>query len=62
MRIVVVTLFPEFVEQALRFGVLGRALERGVLAVETRESAAVRRRTCTGRWTTGRTAAAPGWC
>jgi len=35
MRIVVVTLFPEFVEHALGFGVLGRALERGVLAVET---------------------------
>ncbi len=35
MRIVVVTLFPELVEQAVRFGVLGRALERGVLAVET---------------------------
>ena len=35
MRIVVVTLFPEFVEHAIQFGVLGRALERGVLAVET---------------------------
>ena len=35
MRIVVVTLFPEFVEHALKFGVLGRALEKGVLAVET---------------------------
>jgi tRNA (guanine37-N1)-methyltransferase len=35
MRIVVVTLFPEFVGQAVSFGVLGRALERGVLAVET---------------------------
>ena len=35
MRIVVVTLFPEFVEHAVRFGVLGRAIERGVLAVET---------------------------
>ncbi len=35
MRIVVVTLFPEFVEHALRFGVLGRAIERGVLAVAT---------------------------
>ncbi|HVN42570.1 MAG TPA: tRNA (guanosine(37)-N1)-methyltransferase TrmD [Steroidobacteraceae bacterium] len=35
MKIVVVTLFPEFIEQALRFGVLGRALERGVLTVET---------------------------
>jgi tRNA (guanine37-N1)-methyltransferase len=35
MHIVVVTLFPEFVEHALGFGVLGRALEKGVLAVET---------------------------
>jgi tRNA (guanine37-N1)-methyltransferase len=35
MRIVVVTLFPEFVEHAVQFGVLGRALARGVLAVET---------------------------
>jgi tRNA (guanine37-N1)-methyltransferase len=35
MRIVVVTLFPEFVEHAVGFGVLGRAIERGVLAVET---------------------------
>jgi tRNA (guanine37-N1)-methyltransferase len=35
MRIVVVTLFPEFIEHAVQFGVLGRALERGVLAVET---------------------------
>jgi tRNA (guanine37-N1)-methyltransferase len=36
MRIVVITLFPEFVGHALRFGVLGRAIERGVLTVETR--------------------------
>lgn len=35
MKIVVVTLFPEFIEQVLRFGVLGRAIERGVLTVET---------------------------
>ena len=35
MRIVVVTLFPELVIQALRFGVLGRAVARDVLAVET---------------------------
>jgi len=35
VRIVVVTLFPELVEQALAYGVLGRAIERGVLAVET---------------------------
>jgi tRNA (guanine37-N1)-methyltransferase len=36
MRIVVITLFPELVEHAVRFGVLGRAIERAVLAVETR--------------------------
>ena len=30
-----ITLFPELVGQALQFGVLGRAIERGVLAVET---------------------------
>jgi tRNA (guanine37-N1)-methyltransferase len=35
VRIVVITLFPELVEQALAYGVLGRAIERGVLAVET---------------------------
>jgi tRNA (guanine37-N1)-methyltransferase len=35
VKIVVVTLFPEFIEQALRFGVLGRALGRGVLEVST---------------------------
>jgi len=35
VKIVVVTLFPEFVEHALQFGVLGRALERGVLSVST---------------------------
>jgi len=35
VRIVVITLFPELVGQALQYGVLGRAVERGVLAVET---------------------------
>jgi tRNA (guanine37-N1)-methyltransferase len=35
VRIIVITLFPELVGQALQFGVLGRAIERGVLAVET---------------------------
>jgi tRNA (guanine37-N1)-methyltransferase len=35
VRIVVVTLFPELVTQALAFGVLGRAVARDVLAVET---------------------------
>jgi tRNA (guanine37-N1)-methyltransferase len=35
VRIVVVTLFPELVTHALTFGVLGRAVEQGVLTVET---------------------------
>ena len=35
MRIVVVTLFPELVTQALAFVVLGRAVARDVLTVET---------------------------
>ena len=37
VKIVVVTLFPELVEHALGFGVLGRAIERGVLAVGTED-------------------------
>jgi tRNA (guanine37-N1)-methyltransferase len=36
VKIVVITLFPELIELAVRFGVLGRAIERGLLAVETR--------------------------
>jgi tRNA (guanine37-N1)-methyltransferase len=35
MKIVVVTLFPEFVEHAVGFGVLGRAIERGLITVGT---------------------------
>ncbi len=42
MRISVVTLFPELLRQALSFGVLGRAVSRGVLTVETIDPAAVR--------------------
>src|SRR4030095_7456823 len=34
MRIEVVTLFPEFVAQAVRVGVLGRAIEAGRVAVQ----------------------------
>jgi tRNA (guanine37-N1)-methyltransferase len=33
MKIEVVTLFPELIRAALKFGVLGRALERGILQV-----------------------------
>src|SRR5690348_5293378 len=34
MRFDVVTLFPEFVQQCSGFGVIGRAVERGLLEVE----------------------------
>jgi tRNA (guanine37-N1)-methyltransferase len=34
MRIAVVTLFPQLIRDALKVGVVGRALERGVFAVE----------------------------
>ena len=37
MRVEVVTLFPEMVEGALKFGVLGRAVERGLLSVGTED-------------------------
>ncbi len=37
MRIGVVTLFPDLVHDALRHGVLGRALERGIASVETED-------------------------
>src|SRR5579863_5531266 len=37
MRIEVVTLFPAMIEQALTYGVLGRALERGLLSVGTED-------------------------
>ena len=37
MRIDIVTIFPAMVEQALRAGVVGRAIERGTLAVAVRD-------------------------
>ena len=37
MRIEVVTLFPELIAAGLKFGVLGRALERGLLTVGTED-------------------------
>ncbi len=36
MRIGVVSLFPEEIEQVVRFGVVGRAADRGLLELETR--------------------------
>jgi len=35
MKIQVVTLFPEMIGGALGFGVVGRAVERGLLSVGT---------------------------
>jgi tRNA (guanine37-N1)-methyltransferase len=37
LRVELVTLFPEMVEGALKFGVLGRAIERGLLSVGTED-------------------------
>src|SRR5690348_15815172 len=37
MRIDIVTIFPAMVENALRTGVVGRAIERGTLDVRTRD-------------------------
>jgi tRNA (guanine37-N1)-methyltransferase len=37
VRIEVVTLFPAMIEEALRHGVLGRAIERGLLSVGTQD-------------------------
>src|SRR5512138_2382761 len=37
MHVEVVTLFPDMVEGALKFGVLGRAIERGLLSVGTED-------------------------
>ena len=37
MRIEVVTLFPDLIQDALRHGVLGRAIERGLLSVGTED-------------------------
>lgn len=52
MRVDVVTLFPEMVDTLLRFGVTGRAVERGLLAVMTwnpRDEAHDRHRTVDDR-------------
>jgi tRNA (guanine37-N1)-methyltransferase len=60
MHFEVVTLFPELVGLVGRFGVVGRALERGLLRLGTtdpREFATDR----TAAWTTGPTAAVRGW-
>ena len=37
MRIEVVTLFPEMISGALKFGIVGRALDRGLLSVGTED-------------------------
>ncbi len=60
MRVDVVTLFPELIGHAARFGVTGRALERGLWRL-ARGTRAITRRTITGPSTTARTAAGPGW-
>ena len=61
MRIAVVSLFPPMIREALAHGVVGRALERGVLEVDCfdpRDYTTM----CTARWMIAPTAAARGWC
>jgi tRNA G37 N-methylase TrmD len=60
MRIDVITLFPELVHHAARFGVTGRALERGIWR-SVYGIRAITRLTTIGPWTIGRMAADPGW-
>jgi tRNA (guanine37-N1)-methyltransferase len=60
VKIDVVTLFPEMVQQAAGVGVTGRAQERGLWRLRTwnpRDFATTR----TARWTTGPTEAGRGW-
>ena len=60
MKIEVVTLFPGMIAGALRFGIVGRALERGLLSV-ARKIRARTRAMCTARSMIGPTAAGRGW-
>jgi hypothetical protein len=60
MHFEVVTLFPELVGLVGRFGVVGRALERGCCGWGRRTRASSRR-IRTGPWMTGPTAAARAW-
>ena len=61
MQIEVVTLFPELIRDAVKFGVLGRAIERGIVRVGCEDPRAHTRdvhRTVDD----GRTAAGRAWC
>jgi tRNA G37 N-methylase TrmD len=59
MRIAVVTLFPEMIRDALAHGVVGRAIEAGVLSASIR---AALRTMSIARSMTGHSGAAPEWC
>jgi hypothetical protein len=61
MRVDIVTLFPEMVETLLRFGVTGRAVERGSVAGGKPGIHAIRPMIAIARWMTGLTAADREW-
>ena len=59
VRIDVVTIFPEYLEP-LRAALLGGPIERGLIRSGC-TTCGTGRTTCTARWTTAPTAAAPAW-
>ena len=61
MRFDIVTIFPAMVEQALAAGIVGRAIERGVLTSRC-TICATSRATVIASWTICRTAADREWC
>ncbi len=60
MKIEIVTLFPRMIAGALEYGVVGRAIERGLLRSGPRIRARTRRMR-TVRSTTGPTGAVRAW-
>ncbi len=61
-RFGVVSLFPQLVAPVMDFGVVGRAAERGLVALEQVSPRAILRPTAIVRSTTGPTAADREWC
>ena len=61
MRFEIVTIFPGFFASIFENGIVRRALAEGLVRWGFTICASLRT-TGTGRWTTGRLAAARGWC
>ena len=61
MQIEVVTLFPELIREALKFGVVGRAIERGIVRLGC-EDPRGHSKMSIARSMTGRMAVGRAWC